>query len=139
MHSVLHKHIRIPSKCKEIPFRIVIYIVLFFSFFIFFGETSVHQGKLVNGVFYGVLSLPGNTSLDVFRTQMALQEEVEAAVGEQECVLQDPGRKQRGAMRGGRGRRLEGRREQNVRKVPPNSSLHCGKLCVNYRLCLLKG
>lgn len=47
----------------------------------------------MNGVFYGVLSLPGNASLDVFRTQMALQEEVEAAVGEQECILQDPGAK----------------------------------------------
>ncbi|GAB5568628.1 sorting nexin-10 [Prionailurus iriomotensis] len=50
-------------------------------------ETSVHQGKLVNCVFYRVLRLPRDAGLNVFRIQMALQEEVKAAVREQKRVL----------------------------------------------------
>lgn len=90
VHFVLYKYLYVKSKCKEIPFRIIIYIIFFFSFFIFFRETSVHQGKLVNCFFYRILSLPRNARLDVFRIQMALQEEVKPAIWEQKCVLEDP-------------------------------------------------
>lgn len=108
VRSVVAKHIYVTSKCKEIPFWIIIYIVFFLPFFVFFRETSVHQGKLVNGVFYGVLSLPRNASLDVFRIQVALQEEVEAAIWEQECVLEDPVWKGKGQMTSDRGWTIRG-------------------------------
>ena len=86
VYDVLYKYVYVKSKCKEIPFWIIIYIVFFFSFF-FFRETSVHQGKLVNCFFYRVLSLPRNTCLDVFWIQMTLQEEVKAAIWKQKCIL----------------------------------------------------
>lgn len=46
--------------------------------FLFFRETSVHQGKLGRNCFFYSLGLPRNTCLDVFWIQMTLQEEVKS-------------------------------------------------------------
>lgn len=89
MDTVCYINMSVKSKCREIPFWIIIYIVVFFPFFVFFREPSIHQGKLVNCFFHRVLGLPRNTCLNVLGVQMALQKEVQAAVGEQKCILQN--------------------------------------------------
>lgn len=92
MDTVCYINMSVKSKCREIPFWIIIYIVVFFPFFVFFREPSIHQGKLVNCFFHRVLGLPRNTCLNVLGVQMALQKEVQAAVGEQKCILQNSAR-----------------------------------------------
>lgn len=95
MDTVCYINMSVKSKCKEIPFWIIIYIVVFFPFFVFFREPSIHQGKLVNCFFHRVLGLPRNTCLNVLGVQMALQKEVQAAVGEQKCILQNSAREKK--------------------------------------------
>lgn len=80
----------------EVPLGTVTRVGLAFPILVFFGEAPVHQGELADGVLHGVPGLPRHAGLDVVGGQVALQEEVQAAVREQQRVVQHPGQSRGG-------------------------------------------
>lgn len=68
----------------------------------------------MDGLLHGVLGLPRNARLNVVGVQVALQEEVQAAVGQQERIVEDPVSGERERSRANGPAPPQGRRESSA-------------------------